>query len=422
MINFIHTADIHFGVENYGKIDSKTGIHTRLLDFEKAFNYCIDYAIAQQVDFLIFSGDAYKTANPSPTQQKLLLQCFLRLHAHQIPVVIIVGNHDHPLSFGKANALDLFSNLPITGFHVVAKPQIINLKTKSGLVQIVGIPWPTRNTITLANQHLLRTATDITDLISNTVSKVIANLADQLDPEAPAILGGHLTVSSGIFSGSEKRAIYGTDPVLMPSQLAIVPFDYVALGHLHRYQDLNQGNHPAIVYAGSIERVDFGERKEEKGFCHVTIHNKQNTSHKFIPTPTRPFIQIDLNLLPIDQVDTYNNPQHNHQTWQILQALKDYDLTGAVIKIKYQLPESEVDIVSLKSIQLACSDAIYIAGIIGIVPPKIRTARTALPTEMDLPHLLNHYFVSKPELQKRSDALTELALQLASQLKDQASE
>jgi exonuclease SbcD len=422
MINFIHTADIHFGVENYGKIDSKTGIHTRLLDFEKAFNYCIDYAIEKQVDFLIFSGDAYKTANPSPTQQKLLLQCFLRLHAHQIPVIIIVGNHDHPLSFGKANALDLFGNLPIEGFHVVAKPQIINLKTKSGPVQIVGIPWPTRNTITISNQHLMRTATEITDLISETVSKIIVHLANQLNPNLPAVLGGHLTVSSGIFSGSEKRAIYGTDPVLMPSQLGIPPFDYVALGHLHRYQDLNAGNHPAIVYAGSIERVDFGERKEDKGFCHVTIHDKSHTSHQFIPTPTRPFLQIDLTLLPIDQVDNPDNTHHNHQTWQILQALKDYELAGAVIKIRYQLPESEVDIVNLKAIQMACSDAMYIAGIIGIVQPKTRAARNALPAEMDMPTLLQHYFSSKPELQKRSSNLTELALQLAARLRDQSSD
>src|SRR5579871_5892450 len=109
MIRFIHTADIHFGMENYGKVDAKTGIHTRLLDFERALNTCIDYAIEQQVDLFLFSGDAYKTAHPSPTQQKLLLNCFLRLYKAQIPVVIVVGNHDHPLSFGKATSLDIFS-------------------------------------------------------------------------------------------------------------------------------------------------------------------------------------------------------------------------------------------------------------------------------------------------------------------------
>ncbi|MFS8506793.1 MAG: hypothetical protein LVQ75_01505 [Candidatus Babeliales bacterium] len=56
MIKVIHTADIHFGMENYGKIDPETGIHTRLLDFEKALNFCIDYAIEQEVDLFLFQA------------------------------------------------------------------------------------------------------------------------------------------------------------------------------------------------------------------------------------------------------------------------------------------------------------------------------------------------------------------------------
>jgi DNA repair protein SbcD/Mre11 len=122
MIRFIHTADIHFGMENYGRIDPKTGIHSRLLDFEKALNFCIDYALENTIDFFLFSGDAYKTIHPSPTQQRLLMRCFLRLYKADIPIIIIVGNHDNPLSFGKATSLDIFGELPVTGFHVFSKP------------------------------------------------------------------------------------------------------------------------------------------------------------------------------------------------------------------------------------------------------------------------------------------------------------
>ena len=415
MINFIHTADIHFGVENYGRIDPQTGIHTRLLDFEKALNFCIDYTIEQQADFFIFTGDAYKTANPSPTQQKLLMRCLLRLYEKRIPVVIIVGNHDHPLTFGKANSLEIFGNLPIDGFHVVSKPGVIQLTTKHGPVQIVGIPWPTRNTITISEKHVFKSATEITDYIADMVSKLITHFASQLDPALPAILGGHLTVSSGIFSGSEKRAIYGTDPVLLPSQLGITPFDYVALGHLHRYQNLNPGHHPAIVYAGSIERVDFGERKEEKGFCHVTIQDKQTTTHQFIKTPTRPFVQIDLVLKPSDQFAT-GTSHHNHQTLQLLDELKKHNLVDAVVKIKYELPTSEADIVNLKTIQLACSDAIHVVGIIGMHRPQARATRTNMKNSNDLPTMLKHYFIHKPELKDRAERLTSLALQLAQTL------
>ena len=259
MIRFVHTADIHFGMENYGKIDSATGIHTRLLDFARALNACIDSAIEKQVDFFLFSGDAYKTPHPSQTQQKMLFQCFLRLYKANIPIVIIIGNHDNPLSFGKANALDIFGELPLDGFHIIAKPTSFTLRTKNGPIQIVGIPWPTRNTVSITNKHLHKSAHEITEYISSAVAKIIRDLAQKLDPTIPAVLAGHLTVTNGIFSGSEKRAIYGTDPIFLPSQLAIEPFDYVALGHLHRYQNLNPKGYPAIIYSGSIERVDFGK-------------------------------------------------------------------------------------------------------------------------------------------------------------------
>ncbi|HEV2601157.1 MAG TPA: exonuclease SbcCD subunit D [Candidatus Babeliales bacterium] len=411
MIQFIHTADIHFGMENYGKLDVKTGIHSRLLDFQKALNLCIDYAIEKQVDFFMFSGDAYKTAHPSPTQQKLLLQCFLRLHHAKIPVVIVVGNHDHPLSFGKANSLDVFNELPLDGFHVIAKPTSFTLTTKNGPINIVGIPWPTRNTIAINSKHLLTSGPEITEYISKAVSSIIRALADELDPSIPALLAGHLTVSSGVFSGSEKRAIYGTDPIIMPSHLAIKPFDYVALGHLHRYQNLNPNGYPAIVYSGSIERIDFGERKEEKGFCHVTVHEKNNTTHEFIPVPTRPFIQIEA---------TLNN--ESTQTEQLIAAIQKHPITGAVLKIVYHIPAGKKDLVDLQAVQRACSSAMHIVGITPVREPIVRERRACVQVDMDLQTLLTSYFATRTDLTDRTKTLIEKTMHLAQELQEKECE
>lgn len=410
MITFTHTADIHFGVENYGRIDPKTGIHTRLLDFHKALSFCIDYTIANQHDLFIFAGDAYKTANPSPTQQKLLLQCFLKLYKANIPVIIVVGNHDNPLSFGKANALDLFSDLPVDGFYVINKPQSLKIATKHGPVQIVGIPWPTRNTISISNRYIYQSAEKITEHIAQSVGNIIQHLASQLDPSLPAILTGHLTVSSGIFSGSEKRAIYGTDPVLLPSQLAIAPFDYVALGHLHRYQNLNSepGGIP-IVYAGSIERVDFGERKEDKGFCVVTItekiQNKLPVTYKFITTPMRPMIQLDIELH--DQAD---------QTEQILAKIKQVDLRDAIVKIKYYLPENLKSNLNLRAITQACAAAMELVGVFPVQKISLRPARSVANSEMDLAQLLKNYFMGKQLSDAKQASLISKALDLQDDL------
>jgi exonuclease SbcD len=405
MIRFIHTADIHFGVENYGKIDPVTGVHTRLLDFHRALSFCVDTAINEQVDFFLFAGDAYKTAHPSPTQQRMLTECFLRLHQAGIPLIIVVGNHDNPLSFGKANSLDIFGQLPVDGFHVIAEPKTIVLQTKHGPVQIVGMPWPTRNSIAVARKHAYKSAHEITTYIAQAVASIINHHAQALDPTIPAVLTGHLTVSSGIFSGSEKRAIYGTDPVLMPSQLAIAPFDYVALGHLHRYQDLNSKGHPSVVYAGSIERVDFGERKEDKGFCLVTIHDKQTTTHTFIKTPQRPFVQVEVQLKP-----------EGIQTDQVIAALQQHNLKDAVVKIIYHVPQHKHDTVDLKLVQQACHQAHYVVGIIPIHKPVVREHRAAMKIEMDIITLLDRYISLKPELAERKAALMSKALQIENDL------
>ncbi len=402
MIRFIHTADIHFGMENYGKIDQASGIHTRLLDFYHAFNFCIDKALEQQVDFFLFSGDAYKTSHPTPTQQKLLLQSLLRLYKAQIPIVIIVGNHDNPLSFGRANSLELFGDLPLDGFHVIAKPTTLVLNTRKGPIQIVGIPWPTRNSIAVSDKHSQKSAAEITQYISQAVVHIIQDMAKKLDQNMPAVLAGHLTVCNGIFSGSEKRAIYGTDPLFLPSQLAIAPFDYVALGHLHRHQNLNPNGYPALVYAGSIERIDFGERNEDKGFCLVTIEQKNVTHFEFIKTPTRSFIQIEVEL-----------EAGKAQTEQILTALHKHSITDAIVKIIYHVPPHQKDMVDLKVIQHACADAMYVVGVIPIRQAVSRDRRIgAVKVSMELPALLSTYFDGKPELKDKKEILIEKAVQL----------
>lgn len=401
MIRFIHTADLHFGVENYGQIDPKTGIHTRLLDFKAAFDVCVDRAIAERVDFLLFCGDAYKTAFPTPTQQRLLLDSFLKLFNANIPVVMIVGNHDSPASFGKTNALDLFTQLPIGGFSVIDKPCTIRLETGSGPINIVGIPWPNRSQLSLNNQGP-STSRDLANTVSSRITKIISSLAQKLNPAEPAVLAAHLTVSSGLFSGSEKRAIIGNDPVFLPSQLAIPPFDYVALGHLHRHQTIISGD-TKIVYSGSIERIDFGELRDQKGFCLVTIEKRTKTVDlQFIPIKTRAFIEIAITL----------NSEEN-QTAQVLAALKKYDLMGAIVKIIYRLPAgAPADRVDLRAVTNACAQAHELIGVFPIRPLGPRMHRASIATDTSLTNALKSYCVAKNITAPQQERLEQLLQKL----------
>ncbi|MBD3273023.1 exonuclease subunit SbcD [Candidatus Dependentiae bacterium] len=404
MIKFFHTADIHLGVENYGKVDSKTGMHSRLLDFRSSLKQCVDSAIKRKIDFFLFCGDAYKTAFPTPTQQKLLMREFFKLQEAGIPIVSVVGNHDHPLSFGKSNSLEVFEYLPLEGLYVFSKPEILKLNTKNGPIQIVGIPWPTRNNIISEKKFHLKNSKEITQYLSDAVTQIINNLANKLDKNIPSILAGHLTVSTGIFSGSEKCAVFGNDPVFLPSQLALPEFDYVALGHLHRHQNLNKNGYPAVVYSGSIERVDFGERKEKKGYCSVSIDTNKNSERcnfDFIELKTRPMIQIEIKL-----------KDEGNQTEQILKSIKKYDIKDSILKIIYHIPDNKKDNVDLQEIQSVCTSALCLVSIVPVRKNLLRETRANLNVDMDIKTLLEKYLDTKEYSDKHKKEIIKKAKEL----------
>ena len=78
-MKILHLADLHLGVESYGRIDPATGLSTRLLDFLSALDQVVDYALKNKVDLVLFCGDAYKSRDPSQTQQREFAKRIKRL-------------------------------------------------------------------------------------------------------------------------------------------------------------------------------------------------------------------------------------------------------------------------------------------------------------------------------------------------------
>src|SRR6476469_9152078 len=97
-IKLLHAADIHIGMENYGKINPATGLSTRLEDFCATFDEAVDRAIAEPVDLVVLAGDIYKTRDPTPTHQREFAARIHRLSAAGVQIMIVAGNHDIPLS------------------------------------------------------------------------------------------------------------------------------------------------------------------------------------------------------------------------------------------------------------------------------------------------------------------------------------
>jgi exonuclease SbcD len=109
-----------------------------------------------------------------------------------------------------------------------------------------------------------------------------------LDPAIPAILTAHGSVQGAVY-GNERAIMLGKD-LILPGALVKDPrLDYVALGHIHKAQDVNLGNQPPVVYPGSIERVDFGEANDDKFFVLAEI-KKGKTTYEFRKLQGRRFV------------------------------------------------------------------------------------------------------------------------------------
>ncbi|HMR68394.1 MAG TPA: metallophosphoesterase, partial [Anaerolineae bacterium] len=93
-INLLHLADIHIGMENYGRLDSRSGLNSRVVDFLRRLSQTIDLALEREVDVCIFAGDAYKNQRPNPTFQREFSRRIKRLADAGVPVILLIGNHD----------------------------------------------------------------------------------------------------------------------------------------------------------------------------------------------------------------------------------------------------------------------------------------------------------------------------------------
>jgi exonuclease SbcD len=173
------------------------------------------------------------------------------------------------------------------------------------------------------------------------------------------------------------------------SLLARPEFDYVALGHVHRHQVLCQ--QPPVIYPGSIERVDFGEEGEEKGFILAEI-SKTQTRWQFWPLPTRPFLTIDVDLAPISE-----NPQAH-----LLAAIDPTAIDQAIVRLRYRLRPEQTALIDLPSLheRLAPAHSFRIQPELASQHPRSRLPELGLGQTIAPLRALELYLEGRPDLEE----------------------
>jgi len=403
-MKILHTADIHIGYSTHGKDDTTHGINSRWIDFEKCFKFMVDYAIKEDVDLFLFCGDAYRDASPSPTEQRIFAQAIRPLLDKQIPIVMLVGNHDFPVTFGKASSINIFAELS-SGVHLFEKPDARDIETKSGKIRIVGMPWANRSRLFAREEISTALTKELRDKMLEIYTTFIDVEATKIREESlsyPAILAMHAHIDGAeLTEGSEKPLIETRDIIIPLSQLVRREFSYVALGHFHRHQDLNEGSEPPVVYSGSIERISFNELNQPKGFVIVEIDEKKRATYKHIQTPARNMISID--------VDTRfsENPFE-----KIIKKIDETDFKEAIVRVRIKCNADQRKDLNLNEVRERLKEA-FIVSEVKIESDQVKADKSDIKLEYLAPdRILETYIDSREELKPKKESLLKLAKML----------
>lgn len=411
-MRIVHFADVHIGVENFGKTDPDTGLSTRLGDFLKSFDEAVDYAIDADADLVLCCGDAYKSRDPSQTHQREFAHRLVRLSSAGIPTFLVVGNHDIPAVFGRATALEIFQTLEVPNVYVGDRLTTYRVPTASGEVQIVAVPWPRRSGLLARRDTRGLTPDQVNEAIQEMMSRLIRAQVGALDPTVPSLLAGHITVS-GATVASEQSMMLGRDPVLLKSDVALPQLDYVALGHIHRHQVLNETPH--VVYSGSLERVDFGEEGDDKGFCVFELDPQRGVgdrlrSFEFRRVDARRFVTVDVEIRSGDADPTRT----------VIDAISARDVTDAIVRVRITVQAEQDRYLRESDIRGALSEAHFVASIAREVPDRHRSRLGPAYAEGLSPkRALEAYFEERGFTKERSDLLMKHAELLIAQLESE---
>lgn len=377
-------------MEAHGPIDPHTGLPRRLEDFLASLDRIVDTAVAEGADLVIIAGDIYKSRDPTPTHQRAFARRILRLVQRDIPVFLLAGNHDLPNAVSRATSIDIFHELEIPGVTVARRAEVHRIETRSGPALIAALPWLIRSALFALEEARALPSEELERAVADAAVRTVENLAEEVaerraEPalaDAPAILVAHLHAHEAR-DGAERVLTVGTDPMIPINRVAIDPFDYVALGHMHAHQKL--ADRPPAVYPGSIERVNFGEEKEEKGFVLAEIE-RGRCQWRFERLPARAFLTIEARTLADDPTDAALREIERHRA----------DIPGAVVRVRIQLTPQNQALFDEPRIRAALADAFWVSEVYREVDRPLRARLAGASVEGKGPlQLLEDYFAAK---------------------------
>jgi DNA repair protein SbcD/Mre11 len=291
-MKILHVADSHLGYSAYRKATVE-GINQREMDAYNAFEQFVDYAIKTKPDLIIHAGDLFDSVRPNNRAITFAVKQILRLSKEKIPFVVIAGNHEHPKLKETGHIFSIFDHLEHVYPIYNAKYETLPLKIKKEKITIHAVPQ-----------------CELKKLFDEEIKKLKPNSESDYN----------IFVSHGAVTGIHVFSMNEFNELIIPTQVISKDFDYIALGHYHKYTKLANN----AFYSGSTERFTFTDANDKKGFIELEL-SAGKLNHKFVELKNRPMIDpkpIKCSNLKLDEVmkkirDTVKEIKPKEKTFRI---------------------------------------------------------------------------------------------------------
>ena len=371
-MKIITFADAHIGISTYSTIDPKTNLNTRVLDSLNGIDQIINYAEDNNIKYILFAGDMFKNALPSPTLVREINKRIKASAEKGIKWIIQDGNHDvSPLKTAKS-ALDPLSTLKVENVEHTRFEKTYMIDNN---IRVLVLP-------------------------TYTTQEEVENILSKYNDNIKTIVMGHFTSLNAKLNdwliASNEDAI-DIKIFQKPNILAVV------LGHLHKHQILN--TNPLSYYCSSTIRTDFNEEHDKKGFVVLDIDNNYNVSYIFKEIKTQEFLSVKMDLVGEEDAQANVMSYLNH--------IKN-DLNDKVVRVQLTLDkENNIDDNEILEF-LKNNNVSYIANISKIFDREQLIRNKDINEQITEEEALREYFKDNSD----KDEIIKLGISIINEMKE----
>ena len=274
-MKLLHTSDWHVGkvLKGQSRVDEQLTVLKEI----------VDIAEAEKPDLVIVAGDLHDTATPNAETEKIAIRALSALRRHAEAVVVVAGNHDHGPRLDALRTWADEAGITLRGTIGKAEDHLITGVTPGGEAwRLAALPFVSQRYAVRASEMFELSAAEASATYADHVARMIASLTAGFDDgtETVNLVTAHLTVVGAKTGGGERDA-HTIEVYSVPASVFPATLHYVALGHLHRRQQV-PGPCP-VHYCGSPLAIDFGEQENAPSVSIVEVSARKAAKVRAMP-------------------------------------------------------------------------------------------------------------------------------------------